>query len=386
MAFGLLRIGATSFSRTLATMKLLRTIVSSLLPVGLMALQISCGGSSGEPSGPNQVATSIEANSSPSTIAPPGASVTELPSVLIRDQNGTPEAGVPVTFSVTAGGGTLTGGTATTNASGIATVGSWTLGPGDGANTLTASSGSLSTVVFTACATPAHTIGSITNSQLSATDCQFGDGSFVDFYSVALPTAGTYTFNQSSTSFDTFLTLLTATGTTIGVNDDFGSASATDSRVKAIVPAGTYIIGANSFDANIFGSYSLASGTLPDPVTNCEDVFVLRGITTLQGLQTTDCVTNGFFSDEYVVFLNAGQTITVSMSSSALDSYVEIREVRRDGTSPVVVFNDDIDATTKNARVTYNVPTTPAPSTGFFIIAAASRVAGATGDYSLTVQ
>jgi Leishmanolysin len=39
---------------------------------------------------------------------------------------------------VTAGGGSITGATAVTNASGVATVGSWTLGPVAGPNTLTA--------------------------------------------------------------------------------------------------------------------------------------------------------------------------------------------------------------------------------------------------------
>ena len=49
-------------------------------------------------------------------------------------------ANVPVTFAVTSGGGTITGGTATTNAQGIATVGSWTLGVAAGPNSLTATS------------------------------------------------------------------------------------------------------------------------------------------------------------------------------------------------------------------------------------------------------
>ena len=40
-----------------------------------------------------------------------------------------PMADVTVTFTVTAGGGTVTGGTTTTDAQGIATVGGWTLGP-----------------------------------------------------------------------------------------------------------------------------------------------------------------------------------------------------------------------------------------------------------------
>src|SRR5205085_2495656 len=71
------------------------------------------------------------------------------------EANGKPVAQVAVTFSVTPGNGTITGASQTTNASGVETVGSWTLSPTAGENTLTATSGSLSgsPVTFTATGT-----------------------------------------------------------------------------------------------------------------------------------------------------------------------------------------------------------------------------------------
>jgi hypothetical protein len=354
-------------------MKLLRNIVSSLAPVGLLVLQISCGG--GDASGPGAAAAKITAHSSTTVTAPPGAQVTQLPSVLVSDARGNPLAGVPVTFTVTSGGGTVTGGSATSDASGFATVGSWTLGTGAGANTLSAATGSLPVINFTACATATHTLGSTVDSQLALTDCQLSDGSFVDFYTVAIPTSGTYIFNQTSTAFDTYLAFLTSANTLIGINDDFGTS---DSRVKVIVPVGSYLIGANSFDPSVTGSYSLTSAGSTAPVSNCEDVFVQKGISTAQSLQTTDCNTAGFLSDEYVIFLTAGQAITVGMTSSVLDSYLEIRA---NGGTSALVFNDNVNGTTQNAEVAF-IPAT----TGFYIIAAASKTAGATGDYTLSIQ
>lgn len=76
--------------------------------------------------------------------ARPGFAVTTRPSVIVTDPAGIPVPGVSVTFAVTAGGGTITGEAATTNAAGIATVGSWTLGPALGPNSLTATVGTLS--------------------------------------------------------------------------------------------------------------------------------------------------------------------------------------------------------------------------------------------------
>jgi len=83
-----------------------------------------------------------------------GTAVPIPPAVLVTDINGNPVSGVAITFAVTAGGGSLTGGSQTTNASGIATVGSWTLGPSSGINnnSLTASASGLTTVTFTATA------------------------------------------------------------------------------------------------------------------------------------------------------------------------------------------------------------------------------------------
>jgi len=122
--------------------------------VTIFALALSltaCGG--GDKSVAPPVATSLTANSSTSLTGVAGAAVTERPSVIVKDQRGDPMAGVPVTFAVTAGGGTITGNSVTTNASGVATVGGWTLGTVAGLNSLTASTSGLSPVTFTATGT-----------------------------------------------------------------------------------------------------------------------------------------------------------------------------------------------------------------------------------------
>src|SRR5256886_404512 len=78
------------------------------------------------------------------------------PAVIVKDQFGNPVAGAAVTFAPASGQGSITGAAQTTNASGIATVGSWTLGKPAGVNTLTATSTGLngSPVTFNATGTP----------------------------------------------------------------------------------------------------------------------------------------------------------------------------------------------------------------------------------------
>jgi alpha-tubulin suppressor-like RCC1 family protein len=81
--------------------------------------------------------------------------VTPSPSVKVVDQYNNPVGGTAVVFAVASGGGSVAGPTQTTNASGVAAVGSWTLGSTPGANTLTATATGLtgSPATFTATGT-----------------------------------------------------------------------------------------------------------------------------------------------------------------------------------------------------------------------------------------
>lgn len=81
-----------------------------------------------------------------------GIAVPIPPSVKVTDQFGNAIPGFAIVFAVTGGGGQITGGSAATNAEGVATVGSWVLGTVAGQNTITASGAGLpeSPLTFTA--------------------------------------------------------------------------------------------------------------------------------------------------------------------------------------------------------------------------------------------
>jgi hypothetical protein len=85
--------------------------------------------------------------------APAGSTLPISPAVRLIDAFGNNPEGVAVTFTVTTGGGSVTGEAQSTGTNGVATVGSWTLGADPGANSLTASGGGL-TAIFNATGTP----------------------------------------------------------------------------------------------------------------------------------------------------------------------------------------------------------------------------------------
>jgi len=84
-----------------------------------------------------------------------GSAVAIDPAVRAQDQFGNPVASASIAFSVSGGGGSVTGAAQLTNGAGVATVGSWTLGTSVGGNALTATLSGLPPVVFNATATAA---------------------------------------------------------------------------------------------------------------------------------------------------------------------------------------------------------------------------------------
>ncbi|KPK01330.1 MAG: hypothetical protein AMS20_13810, partial [Gemmatimonas sp. SG8_28] len=138
-ANGLASVGSWTLGPTVGLNTMTAT-VDGLTPVQFVALATGSGG-----------ATSMVISAGNGQTALAQTPVPIAPAVLMTDTAGAPVAGTTVVFTVTAGDGTLTGDTATSDAEGIATIGSWTLGA-PGVNELTASAVGLPDVLFQATA------------------------------------------------------------------------------------------------------------------------------------------------------------------------------------------------------------------------------------------
>ncbi|OYV68846.1 MAG: hypothetical protein B7Z72_07955, partial [Gemmatimonadetes bacterium 21-71-4] len=88
-----------------------------------------------------------------------GTAVAVKPAVRLTDAHGNAVPGASVMFAVAAGGGSVTGASVTSDGTGRATVGGWTLGT-SGAQSLTATSGSLTTTFTATIGGPAAAVGS----------------------------------------------------------------------------------------------------------------------------------------------------------------------------------------------------------------------------------
>jgi len=345
---------------------------------GLSSVQFNATGAA-------RTATTVTAQSPTTQTGTAGAAVASPPSVRVNDQTGAPMAGVPVTFAVTAGGGTLVGANATTNANGIATVTSWTLGAAAGTNTVTATVAGLAPVTFTAtasganpCTTAAnYTLGTTVNGSLATTDCHLSSGEYMDLYAVNFPSAQAVAFNMSSTAVDTWLEMYDASGNPLAFNDD-GDGTGTNAQIKVFAPSGNYFVAGTSFDPNELGAYTLSSAAVTGNV-NCNEYWVVPGVIINGTVATTDCDFGGYFTDEYLVVLRPGQTLTVRLESTAFDAYLQMYNAA--GT--LVAENDD-GAGGTNSQIVYTYPASSAGAAYFFIDASTFDT-GETGAYALTV-
>ena len=130
------------FAFAQAGWRTVRPVLSSIfLPPRLMAFATSgVGGTTRNFSPFGAVDTLLVMTANPPVTSrwPVGGTVPNPPSVQIKTPAGRAIGALPVAFSVVAGEGSITGEATSTNADGIATVGSWTLGLAAGLNTVAA--------------------------------------------------------------------------------------------------------------------------------------------------------------------------------------------------------------------------------------------------------
>lgn len=313
-----------------------------------------------------------------------GATGAALPNPLtveVVDEFGNPTTGTTVTWSVASGGGSVNPATSATDAAGEAST-TWTLGSTPGEQTVTASVTGLSSVQFTAtaaassCPVPvAHPVGTMVNGALESGDCQLPDGTYIDFYITTLASPTSFRVTQSSDEIDSFLWAFDSDGNPVAINDDLSDTSL-DASLQMIFGAGTYLIAANSFDVEA-GPYTLQSEAVDVQAEGCGHTFVTKGISTAQEITAEDCEFEGYYSDELIIWMTAGETYTITMTSDEVDAFLVVLDL----SGNELASNDDSGDDTTNSQVVYT-----ATESTFVFIQARTLDAGETGAYTISIQ
>ena len=223
------------------------------------------------------------------------------------------------------------------------------------------------------------TIGSSANGSLTPEDGQSRNrpGSYADCYSFSGNAGDRISFSMTSSAFDSVLYLSNAAETLLSSNDDGGSG--TNAAGSFVLPAtGAYVIEGTSFDPGSVGSYvftltRISSIALP----TCNSITL--GATVNGSLQSTDGQSRNrasSYADCYTFTGNAGERISITMTSSAFDPYVYLST-----TGDALVASDDDGAGGSNSRIPAT-GTLTLPGSGTYTIEATS-FAPSSGNYSL---
>jgi hypothetical protein len=300
------------------------------------------------------------------------------PAVRVTDQKGRPLGGVTVTFTVTAGGGHIPRTQVQTDPAGAAHLDFWYLGAAVGEQTLSASVPGLDPVVFRVAAAdpctpqPQYTLFTQRTATLGVPPCRVRAGHWAHLHPVTLAAAQGLTFTQRSQAIDSYLLLEAPDGIVLAFNDD--DEFSLNSALDVIAPAGAYRLVASSFNPGEEGAYTLGSAAI-STAPGCHVPWLVPGVETAQSLAATDCEDGGLYGDLYLVVLQQGQRVRISMRSSAVDAFLLLG----DDFSGLVAQDDDGGEGT-NAAIDYT-----APRHGIYIIVATSASPAQTGAYVLEV-
>jgi hypothetical protein len=227
------------------------------------------------------------------------------------------------------------------------------------------------------------------SSSLTTSAAKMGDGSYYEEWIYNARQGEQVTVTMKSRDFDTYLSVQQVGGSLEKADDD--GAGGTDSRLSFTAPVnGQYRIRANSLSAGATGGYTLmvesgvavAPAAQPAaPTSAAADAARARPITVGQTISSSlssadPKLTDGSFYQVWSLPLRRGQSVAVTLRSSAFDAYLMVAQQ-----GGGYARNDDDGGGGTNSRVAFT-----APETGTYLLKANSIAAGATGDYSLTVE
>lgn len=287
-----------------------------------------------------------------------GAAVATRPAVQVKDQYGNPVAGVTVTFAVATGGGTVAGATATTDATGTATVGGWTLGVEPGTQTLRASAGALATTfgatvaLPTGCTAAPYVVGARIAGSWAASDCASPGtrgvfdpvGAPYDQYELTLAAQQTIAFRLSAAGART-LRIRRKSGANDYVALSLGGPFLTtvgDTLVQRVVLApDTYVVEVQAGAVGATGGYTLQSAAESSTDVVCRpQLQATLGVTITSALEPAkDCespVVAGTYEDWIVLPLRTGDKVRLTLTTTAMPPGLLLRDDRLGPASPTL--------------------------------------------------
>lgn len=197
--------------------------------------------------------------------------------------------------------------------------------------------------ITVAAADPCSTVRTITLGQtftgaLAAADCRLSDNSAIQTFTLTLATESVLEIEMTSAAFDSYLFVADASGTVLVEDDDGGTNG--NSRVLRLFPAGKYLIGANSYDANKFGAYQLSVKLAPTACSASRQIAIPSSTNAALSATNSCKLNDKSFLDRYEFNVTTRSTVRMDMISATIDSYLYLL----DANGKLVAQDDDAGA------------------------------------------
>ena len=226
--------------------------------------------------------------------------------------------------------------------------------------------------------------GEIRVGELDAGDDFTDDMSFYELFTFEARAGDRVGASMRSSQFDAYLEIGHWDGTalaSIGSNDDGFQDGTSDARLALTLPDdGTYAIRATSLGPQQAGQFTIALETLPALET--PSGAAIRAGETLVGELTAEdaLLDDGSSYDLYSYTGTAGESVTVTLRSSAFDAYLSVGEAGGpSGFSEIGADDDSAGGTDSEVTVTV-------PAGGTLLIRANSLSPGQFGQYTVGVR
>ena len=210
--------------------------------------------------------------------------------------------------------------------------------------------------------------------QLATGDESLSSGEYFDTYEFEAAAGDQLEITMQSTDFDSYVILVPPSGENAENDDAENGASWLHSRLDySCRSAGTYTLIATSAQPSERGAYSLSvhgsSDSRPGNGASTGDVRTGR-------LEAGDEVyEDGSFVDFYTLSVEAGQTVSATLSSTDFDSWLQLELPEDQGGA---LYNDDISNETLDARIVHRFT-----QAGDYRFGATTRSPGTQGAYTL---
>ena len=205
-------------------------------------------------------------------------------------------------------------------------------------------------------------------------------GAFFDLYRITARKGQRLSIEMKSNELDSFVSFGRMIGDSLDVleTDDDGGGEK-DARLRYTVKEdGTYIIRAQALDVSTTGSYRISVServVRPAVIVNLASGVGVRGSIADEDEEADD----GTLFDSYRISARAGESITITMRSTAVDSHLSLGQMT-DGEFTKIADDDD-GAGGTNARIQHTFR-----RAGEYLIRASTVGSGKTGAYTIRLD